>query len=229
MTQPIPNGKSHLLLVEGKDDEAFFSRLVSRLDHPRKSQLHIMEYGGKDQLSARLREFMRDPNCKYVSRLAIVRDKDFNTNAFNSVLSHIRRANRRNPRKLPFPRTVEQLSSGSPRVAILLLPSDEPEGMLEDLILKMVAEDPIIACVDDYICCLRDISVDVEQYRARLPKAKVRVFINGKNIERKNSNQKEGTRVSLQYVFDARWWKESYWDHDCLKPCKAFIRQLLAD
>ena len=74
MTTPIPEGKSCLLLVEGTDDEAFFIQLVSRLNHTHVSQLHIMPYGGKDRLSERLREYMRDPNFKHISRLGIARD-----------------------------------------------------------------------------------------------------------------------------------------------------------
>ena len=229
MTTPIPDGKSCLLLVEGTDDEAFFSQLVSRLNHPKEAQLHIMGYGGKDQLSGRLREYMRDPNFKYVTQLGIVRDKDFNTNAFNSVLSHIRRANRRNPRKLPFPTRPRQQSEGNPKVSVLLLPSDENEGMLEDLVLEMVCTDPIISCVENYICCLQDKQVDVENNRDRLPKAKVRVFVNGKNVERKNSSQGEATRVSLQYIFTARWWRDEYWNHQCLTQAKEFLTQLLID
>lgn len=170
MTTPIPESKSRLLLVEGSDDEAFFSQLVSRLDHPHKAELHIMQYGGKDQLNSRLREYMRDPNFKHILRLGIVRDQDFNTHAFNSVLSHIRRANRRNPRKLPFPTRPRQLSQGNPRVAVLLLPSDDREGMLEDLVLEMVDEDPILFCVDNFICCLQDNHVDIESNKSRLPK-----------------------------------------------------------
>lgn len=227
MTTPIPSGKSCLLLVEGKDDEAFFSEIISRLNHPQASQLHIMQYGGKDQLSARLREFTRDPKFKDVLRLGIVRDKDFNTNAFNSVLSHIRRANRRNPRKLSSPKNPRQLSDGFPRVGVLLLPYDDEEGMLENLVLAMVAQDPIMSCVEDHIHCLRDTGIDIEKNRDRLPKTKVRTFVSGKNVERKNSSKKEATRVSLSYVFAARWWKEEYWHHDCLKQTKAFLTQLL--
>ncbi|MCY4071075.1 MAG: hypothetical protein OXG60_07235 [Chloroflexi bacterium] len=228
MTTPIPDDKSCLLLVEGADDEAFFSQLVSRLNHPQASQLHIMTYGGKDQLSERLREYMRDPNFKHISRLGIVRDQDFNTHAFNSVLTHIRRANRRNTRKLPYPKYPRQLSIGYPQVAVLLLPSDDREGMLEDLVLDMVSEDPIMACVENYFCCLKEKQVDIQHNMDRLPKAKVRVFVNGKNVERKNSNRKEATRISLQYIFTARWWQEAFWDHVCLKQAKAFLSHLLA-
>ena len=99
--------------------------------------------------------------------------------------------------------------------------------MLEDLVLDMVSEDPIISCVENYICCLQDKQVDIENNMDRLPKAKVRVFVNGKNVERKNSSQKEATRVSLQYVFTARWWQEAYWDHKCLTQTKDFLTQLL--
>ena len=94
--------------------------------------------------------------------------------------------------------------------------------------LEMVSEDPIISCVESYIGCLQQKQVDIENNKERLPKAKVRVFVNGKNLERKNISRKEITRVSLHYIFTARWWRDDYWNHNCLMQTKAFLTQLLA-
>ncbi len=226
MTQLIPAGKTRLLLVEGRDDKAFFIQLGKHLGFDDATPIHILEYGGKDGIAQRLFQLTQLQEFGKVSDIGVVRDADYETDAFQSIQDAIRTCNRNSPLELPVPRFAIEPTCGQPAISALLLPAIGREGMLEDLVLEALSDDPVITCVDEFFACLQRSDIQVAKHR--LPKAKARVFISGKNA----SDTAVGDDISRKYfsdIYRMSWWKPEYWDHPAFDDAKAFLSQLLAD
>ncbi len=226
MTALIPEGKSRLLLVEGKEDQEFFIQLGYHLGFTSESPLHILQYEGKDKLAGFLYQLIQNPNFKQVSQIGIVRDADYGTDAFQSVQSALERANQYSKKQpLPVPQIPMQPAEGRPRISALILPADA-EGMLEDLVMNALKEDTIMPCVDDFFICLDRKAAIVQE---RLPKARVRVFITGKNMDAQATISDDASKLYLSDIYHMSWWDNELWEHDGFKDAKAFLRQLAVD
>ena len=234
MAELIPADKTRLLLVEGQDDEVFFDRY---LDHIatisdaliQASALSIIQYGGKDQLSRLLRELRNAENFELVTHIGIVRDADFNTDAFQSIQSAINSANRRNPVKYPVPRQHLEVESGQPNMMALVLPAPEREGTLETVLLQALADDPEMRCVDEYFECVKNQRPESEVARNRVDKQRLGVLLSGKLIIRDLARNKDATRELPRYMYNMKWWHDGTFDHPAFNPAKAFLTQLLAN
>lgn len=217
--QIFPEPFSRLLLVEGDDDKAFFLALTQHLKL--SGSVWIYSYEGRDQLDDALIALVNEPRFELLNHLGIVRDSDFNTDAFSSVCSRIRRANRINPRhQLPVPERALESSGSDLKTSILILPNDGIEGMLEDLILKAFEHDPAMLCADDFFRCLEN--SDINSKREVLPKAKTRVFLAGKAVDERN-DRRASEAWELQYIFRLSWWS---WDNPTFDQVKAFLQKL---
>ena len=227
MTELIPEGPSRLLLVEGKEDKEFFIQLGSHLKFP-EGIPWILKYEGKNNLAGFLYQLIQNSNFKQVSQIGIVRDADYGTDALRSVQDALRNANANSPRPLPVPKTVIEPSEGSPKVSVLILPSEKRDGMLEDLVLDALNDDPITPCVNDFFTCLKDRKVEIVQ--ERLSKARVRVFITGKNVDRQASVRGDTDKPRLSDIYKMSWWRgAAFWEHESFNEAKAFLRQLVVD
>lgn len=222
MRSLIPEGVSRLLLVEGNEDQEFFIQLSHPSEPPR-----ILQYEGKDKLSKFLYQLIQDTNFKQVSQIGIVRDADYGTDAFQSVRTALKNANANSPRQLPVPETVIEPSEGTPRVSVLILPSEERDGMLEDLVLDALKEDTIMSCVDDFFTCLTDRKVAIVQ--ERLSKARVRVFITGKNVDAQATVGKDTDKLYLSDIYKMSWWRDEFWEHESFNDAKKFLQKLISD
>lgn len=222
MRSLIPEGVSRLLLVEGKEDQEFFIQLSYPSEPP-----HILQYEGKDKLKNRLLQLIQDPNFKQITRIGIVRDADYGTDAFQSVRTALKNANANSPRQLPVPETVIEPSEGTPRVSVLILPSEERDGMLEDLVLDALKEDTVMSCVDDFFTCLTDRKVEIVQ--ERLSKARVRVFITGKNMDAQATVGKDTDKLYLSDIYKMSWWRDEFWEHESFNDAKKFLQKLISD
>ena len=227
MTELIPGDTSRLLLVEGKEDKEFFIQLGSHLKFPEEIPLRILPYEGKDKLPKFLYQLIQDMNFKQVSQIGIVRDADYGTDALQSVRTAIKNANANSLRQLPVPETVIEPSEGSPKVSVLILPSEKRDGMLEDLVLDALNDDLITPCVNDFFTCLMDRKVEIVQ--ERLSKARVRVFITGKNVDRQSAVGDDTDKLYLSDIYKMSWWRDEFWRHPSFDEAKAFLRQLVFD
>jgi len=222
----IPEDKSRLMVVEGKEDQEFFIQLATHLSVIDGWPLQIEQLDGKGNFREFLLALTRHPRFGKLTSIGIVRDADFGTNSFQSVRDTIRSANDVSPLQLPVPERVLEFAQGTPKTGVLILPSGEREGMIEDLIMDAFDEDPVAKCVDKYVGCLIAEGQSVSQ--ARLPKARLRAFITGKNI----STDAEGDdfdRPRLSDVFRMSWWRAEFWNHHTFDQAKAFLTQLLAN
>ena len=214
---PAPYTK--LLLVEGATDADFIYALTGNLRL--KSAYWVYDYRGKDSLHQALELVVRDTRFEELRHLSIIRDAEFDTDAFGSVCDLIRNANRINPRnQLAVPVEDSVPAGEEPKTSVLILSGEGVEGMIEDLVLDAYDDDPIMPCVDSYFSCLEDSGISLK--REVKPKARTRVFIAGKNVDDRSSGD-DSEDWELRYVFKSSWWA---WDSPVFDPVKAFLRQL---
>lgn len=167
MPRPAEIAASRQLIVEGKDDWLFFSALLHEIG--RRDNVQIQDFGGVNDLGAFLQAFCRMSGFQEVSSIGVVRDAETSPkSAFQSVCSALEKA------ALPVPDAPLSLAQGPPNVAVLVLPDSDTPGMLEDLCLRTVAEDPAMHCVTEFAHCVESLSTDPVDMK---PKALVQAFL----------------------------------------------------
>lgn len=224
MKPRIPAGKTRLLLVEGKEDQEFFIRLGGGPPTTDGWPIQINQYGDKSQLEDFLIALAGLPRFGQVETIGIVRDADFNTDAFQSVQGSIRRANSEIQQVLPVPESALIMAEGSKNIIVLIMPSVSRQGMLEDLIMDIFQNDPIAICVDDYFECIREHGIAIREHK--LSKGRLRAFVTGKNVSEQATGD-DSDKLFLSDVFHMSWWKPEFWNHPAFDDAKTFLRQLL--
>ena len=135
-----------LLIGEGREEVVFFTAF---LKHLHINDMQIEEYGGTPQFRPYLKALKLRPNFTQLVSLGIVRDADTDaTRAFQSVRDALRNAD------LAVPGTPGQIAGVDLRVGVWVMPDGQGPGMLENLCLAAVQNDPAMPCVDDYFMCL---------------------------------------------------------------------------
>lgn len=199
--------KPYLLIVEGKEDRAFFS---AYLRHQRITNIQIFETEGKGKHKVRafFRLLTQLSGFDDVHGIGIIRDSDGNpTGAFDSVCSALDIID------LPVPKKVGHLSDGSPKTSVLILPpNNEGTGrMLEDLCLEATKDDPAFKCIETYFDCLTH--EEIEHKDKDIAKAWIHAYI----ASRPEPDLRLGEAAQKGY-FD--------FDHPVFEPIKAFLTTL---
>ena len=226
MKPKIPVGKTRLLLVEGKEDQEFFIQLGNRLTSTEDWLIQINQYTGTSELEDFLIALAGHPRFGQVESIGIVRDADFSTGAFRSVQDAIRRANAEIQQAMPVPANPMTMAEGNKNIIILIMPSNQRQGMLEDLVMDIFQNDPITNCVDAYFQCIREHGIAILEHK--LSKGRLRAFVNGKNVTDQAAGD-DSEKLYLSDVFHMSWWKDEFWDNSAFDDAKAFLHQLLVD
>jgi hypothetical protein len=191
--------KENLVLVEGHEEELFFEAL---LKHMGLNSIQVLPIAGKNNLRANLKMLVVSPRYSAVVKLGIVRDADKDPKAaFQSVCGALEMVN------LPVPKVPLVPTGRGPQVTVMILPGDDRVGMLEDVCLRIVGEDPAMFCVEKYFDCLQERNVLMPRNSS---KAKVQVFL-GSRLE-------AGKR--LGEAAQAGYWP---WDHKAVEQIKNFL------
>jgi hypothetical protein len=162
--EPIAHPK--LLLVEGQDEEKFFTEFLRAL---RLQDIEIRSVGGARKLRPNILTVNRVSRDQPLVSLGIVRDADNNSRyAFQSVCQALRDAG------FAVPANPLELAPGNPRVMVMIIPSGRSTGMLEDVCLTSVTEDPAMSCVQEYFRCLQSM---LDRLPRNIPKARIRSFL----------------------------------------------------
>lgn len=201
MAQISENEKPALLLVEGKEDVRFFKVLVS---HLRITNTQIRDMRGKSQMNNTLLAMKSEQKfLDHVVSLGIIRDADANAEStFDSICSSLKKA------KLAIPRKRFEVIDGNPKVSVLVVPTYQEFGMLEDVCFASASDtQKVIDCVEDYFGCLPH---RLEPHV--LPKAKLQVYLAGKKPE-----------LRLGEAAEAGFWN---WEHEVFQSIKDFLQQL---
>lgn len=137
-----------IIAVEGRDDANFFNAL---LRHIKITDVDIREVGGKAQFKDKLPALFRTPGFSDVYIFAVIRDADQDANsAFESIRNLLKKEGFAPPAK------INMFSDNSPKVGIFIMPGNSEKGMLEDLCLKTVADNPAMTCVKPFMdSCLK--------------------------------------------------------------------------
>lgn len=155
------------VFCEGGDDEAVLRGVAQSIQ---LSDLHVEPFLGKDNLGNFLKALQKRPPFaqKQVASFAIVRDADEDgAVAFQSVCDSLR-AN-----GLPSPDQNGGFAAGELKVGVLVIGPNGGRGMIEDLCLQSVSDQPEFGCVDEYFHCIA-----AKSARATFTsKAKVRVWM----------------------------------------------------
>jgi hypothetical protein len=160
--------KSKLLLAEGKEDVRVFEKLLEEIG---VNDIQVLKYDGKNNLGSYLRALMNVAGFEKVEKLGITRDADTDHDAaFRSVCGALQRAG------LSIPKRQYSLTGTNPAVAIMILPSINQPGMLEDVFLQTL-DASVINCVNGFVTCMEQLN----HRSPNLSKSKVYTFLDIKN------------------------------------------------
>ena len=191
-----------------EDDRLAFNRVRSAiLDRLEPSDVQISSFGGINQLRVFLSALWNAPAARAtIEAIGIVRDAETDAEAaFESARDAIRSVD------LTAPDRPLQVADEQPKMGILILPPEKPDGMLEDVCLDAVHDDPAMRCVEEYLACVQD---RVPDWQNRHPsKAKVQAFL--------ASRERPGLRLG-----EAAARGEWNWEHGTYDPVRQFIEDL---
>ena len=207
-TTPISIEQPRLLVVEGDDEERLFRALFAHIegkDGIKTDDIQIINVGGKDNIRRDIQVIVNDRNFNAVSSIGIVRDADDNAdNALRSVQGAL------NDAGLTPPDTALSLADGVPKVAVLITPYGKHSGMLEDVCLEAMEDDPAMGCVQDYFSCIES---HLAVQPNNLPKAMVQAFLASRPI----------SGLSLGVAVQRGYWD---FDHRAFEPLKRLVGML---
>jgi len=167
---PKEISKSRVIIVEGKEDELFFDALINHLS---LSDIQVLPIGGKRELRKYLEALIRVSGFDKIRSLGIARDANSDPRA---ALQNVKDALRF--LGLPVPERTLIPFGDKPKVVIMIFPDENTPGMLEDLCLQAVMQDPAMFCVDQYFQCLEQKGVTLP---SKISKAKVQVFLGSRS------------------------------------------------
>lgn len=197
-----------LLLVEGKDDKAFFEALINYMfDSVTSQNIQIMMLNGNTKWKRKLKLIRgRAEFDNNVVSLGLVRDADVNPTAtFQSVCDAL------GDNDLSVPDKPVVSVGDNPKVNILILPKENEQGELEDLCLESVEDDPALPCVENYFSNLEEKSLSLPD---NLCKPKVQVFLASR--PRIVSDFRVGAKAGC--------WP---WDNEAFRHVKFFLQQII--
>jgi hypothetical protein len=205
-----------LLVVEGKRDQYFFFELAKWMDEQNPNlEDTFLNVVTIEQAGGKSKELLRDvlatlkitPGFNQLRSMGIVRDADDNpTGAFQSVQHSLRETGFSAPDK------IMTLAGGEPQVGVMIIPSVDQVGYLEDLCLAAFESEVVSACVDDYITCLED--KDMAPREVVRAKAKFQTLLAAKEPD-----------LTPENAFGKSWFP---WEHTTFDDMKQFLT-LLAD
>jgi len=145
---------STIILGEGRDE----AELLEAMAQAMGLQVQCVDCGGSQQFHIRLKVVMAAPGFDRVTSLGVVRDAETNSAAAEeSIRGRLAAEGLAVPDK-PMTRAT---APDSPDVAFLVVPSGEPAGMMEDLILRAMKDDPSWKCQQAYFDCLALTGIDL--------------------------------------------------------------------
>jgi hypothetical protein len=190
-----------VLIVEGIEEKYFFGAFI---EHLGLQDIQVMPIGGKRKLRENLGALTLAPGFVNVTSLGIVRDANSDPDPFQSVCEALRAVN------LPVPERPLVPTGHSPRVTVMILPGDKTPGMLEDLCLRAVAQDPAMLCVEHYFQCLQQQGLSLPR---NISKAKAQVFL--------ASKPEVGIRLGV--AAEKGYWP---WGDEAFNQVRSFLQQI---
>jgi hypothetical protein len=137
-----------IVFCEGKDDVAVVRGLATHLG----LDVEVESYDGKNQVPILLQSLLKRPEFaqQKVAAIAILRDADADSKAaFTSVRESLRQNN------FEAPAADGAFSESALKVGVFIV-GVNGRGMIEDLCLQSVSDQPEFPCVDSYFACITE-------------------------------------------------------------------------
>ena len=201
---PRPVEHTRLIIVDGKDVVGCLEAIRDQLA---VLDVGIRDFGGNDQLRPYLKALVRADGFDRVVSLGIVRDaEDDAAAAFASVRDALRATG------LPQPVRPLIRQGGAPHTTILINPSGQTTGTIEDVLLTTAQGNPILQCVDSFVTCLQSLGGGLP---SRPSKTRARAFVSAQ----------DQPAVSLGVAI-----RRGYFplDHAGLDPLREFVQAVTA-
>lgn len=150
MSERTPITSKKLIVAEGKHAEQFL-RWACRV-YRNREDVQVQDGGGVRELRIYLRTLKNVEGFDQLETLVVARDAEgCADDASRSIRDAFREL------ALPIPdNPFSYTGTESKRTAFILFPGPEAkEGILEDLCLKIVSDDPILSCVEEYLSCVK--------------------------------------------------------------------------
>ena len=157
------------LLVEGADEERLFNALAK---YCKIQGIQIQQYGGKTNMKSFMKTLAGLDGFSQIETLAIVGDADTNSESAKERIQNVLRSV-----NFPVPNKNLKLKSSddqSLNACFLVIPHESATGMLEDVCLSSVGDDPALACVHEYLSCIESSEITMPK---NLTKARVHAFL----------------------------------------------------
>ncbi len=167
-----------LIAVEGQDEVCFFNEL---LNHIEIRDVEVREVGGKDQFKDKFAGFIKLRRFDELESIAFVCDADKKSavRSFNSLCGIIENVTAEEPSfsgNIVLPSRMGEFSEGNPKIGIYVMPNNSECGMLENLCLDSVEDDPAMECVNEFLEC----ALQLDEKPKNKAKAKVQTFLASK-------------------------------------------------
>lgn len=206
--KPIEIERKKLILTEGAD-AYFFCMWACNAYKP--DTIQVIDFGGIGDLRKFLASLKRLPRYEQVETIVVVRDAETDPmSAIDSIKGALKNE------ELPIPNKPCEFAGSSLRVAYIIFPEIGKDangndsissGTLEDLCLRIVENDPIFECVDQYLQCLQTKGASITHSH----KTKLHTYLSGK---------KEFVGLKIGEAAKVGAWN---WDHSKLAPFRQVI------
>ena len=146
--------KEKLLLVEGKDEEFFFEKLLQKHNI---QEIQVIAVYGKQRFRKYFPELKKISGFnKKVSSLAVIHDADKDAyGSFQSICSTLKRNGFTKLPKEPGSFALSDPKSSGPKIGVFIIPNNKDAGMLESLCLSTVESEEIKECIDSFMECMK--------------------------------------------------------------------------
>lgn len=192
---------SKMLLVEGIEDLHLFSELMKYMEENEEgcdnlsSSVQLWNYDGGDNLKHNLTAIKLSKEYNTILKMiAITSDAEEDAaRKFQSITTHLR------TQGYTCPSGQLVATESNPSIVMLIIPSTG-QGMIEDICLEAVKDDPAIKCVDGYFNCLKTtLPENGLDCPSNMSKAKLQAFL----ASRKKPNLRLGTAAKKScFSFD---------------------------
>ena len=197
--------KKKLLLVEGKDEVAFFNIFLKENS---LEDIQVIDTGGKEQFKKLFPIIKKTPGFDNLETLAIIQDADRNAKAtFQGVCSVLKNNN------IPAPKKMSLFVSESIRVGVFVITHKKNTGNLEALCLSSIESDSLIECIDSFMDCIQKKNNSRYKNPLNSHKARCRAFL--------SAMEKDTPSLGVAT-------EKGYWDlsSDKLKPLFVFLNAM---
>lgn len=192
-----------ILAVEGQDEWYFFKNMLEK--HLKITDVQLIDIGGESNFEKELATISVLPDFTSVKKTGFVRDADNDVQkAFEKICKAIK-----DKLDLPAPETMNNFTNNKPQIGVFVMPNNIDGGMLEDLCLQSVKNDPVIPCLDAFISCVKS-KLPTNKHPKNWSKTQTQIFL---------ATRKE-IKSSVGFGAEKDHWK---FDDPCFDALKQFL------